>query len=211
MFGSDVSEEYLLLESISVSTRFLVRKITNIRKKFKGMSQINLLYFSLILILLASSCTKKNLDRTLENIQFVAASETEGEDNMPVDFISLTIPKNFDFSTQQHITVVINDSRPYARYDVYAYNDELIEGEISTYEKQEGKLVTRPEYRTDILNQLLFSGVTVGGKWEHQIVLPSYYTQLYIRSKTDNQFSSSVADITHGKVKYIYAGTINRT
>ncbi|MGK0495292.1 MAG: hypothetical protein ACJAU2_001678, partial [Maribacter sp.] len=31
------------------------------------------------------------------------------------------------------------------------------------------------------------------------------------RSKTDNQFSSSVADITHGKVKYIYAGTINRT
>jgi hypothetical protein len=37
MFGSDVSEEYLLLESISVSTRFLVRKITNIRKKFKGM------------------------------------------------------------------------------------------------------------------------------------------------------------------------------
>jgi hypothetical protein len=43
-------------------------------------------------------------------------------------------------------------------------NDKLIEGEISAYENQEGELVTRPEYRTDILNQLLFSGVTVGGE-----------------------------------------------
>lgn len=71
--------------------------------------------------------------------------------------------------------------------------------------------MTRPEYRTDILNQLLFFGVTVGGKLEHQIVLPSYYTQLFIRSKTNNQYGSDVVDITNGKVEYTYARTINRT
>jgi hypothetical protein len=49
------------------------------------------------------------------------------------------------------------------------------------------------------------------GKLEHQIVLPSYYTQLYIRSKTNNQYGSGVVDITNGKVEYIYTGTINRT
>lgn len=169
------------------------------------MTQQNLFLISLLIVLLFTSCVKEEFDVPAE----IANEETI--DDSILELTSLVIPENFDFTTQKNITVRINDNRPNVRYDVYAYNDELIEGEVVTYENEEGQIVTGSDYRTDILNQLLFSGVAVNGVLEHQIVLPSYYTQLYVRSKTNNKYSSDTIEIVNNMADFTYIGTSNIT
>lgn len=174
------------------------------------MSQKNLYYFSLFFILLFASCIKDNFDSSLEGDDS-SFSDDDQEENLPLDITKLTIPDGFDFGTQQNITVLISDARANVKYDVYAYNDELIEGDIITYENQEGEFITEPQLLTDILNQLLFTGVAINGKLTHQIALPSYYTQLYIRSKLNNKYSSEVVTIIDKKAEYEYNGASNTT
>jgi len=164
----------------------------------------NLLRILFLSVFVLNSCIKESFDSAIENSE----SEIIEEDPIDEDAITnLVIPQNFDFSTQQVISIVINDSRSDVIYDVYAYNDELIEGEMITYENEEGETVTEPEYRTDILNQLLFTGAIVGGTFEHQVVLPSYYKQLYIRSKINNQYGSAVVPIVGKQVAYTYSAS----
>ncbi len=172
------------------------------------MFQRSQLLFSLLFVLFFNSCIKESFDDTLGGSN---SNDVEEElmDNGLLELTSLVIPENFDFATQQQVTVSIRDTRSNVRYDVYAYNDELIEGEIVSYENQEGQMITGPEYRTDILNQLLFSGVVVNGILEHQIVLPTYYTQLYIRSKTNNTYSSETIEIMQGIANFAYTGAIS--
>lgn len=170
------------------------------------MTQRNLLLLSLITVFLCTSCIKDSLD--ISNVDDESKSLEEGvPDNALLELTNLVIPENFDFSTQNNITVRISDARPKVRYDVYAYNDELIEGEMVTYENQEGQMVTEQEFRTDILNQLLFSGVAVNGVLEHQVVLPFYYTRLYVRSKANNSYRSDIVEIVDGAANFVYTGT----
>ena len=196
------------MSSIEKLIQFFVGKYVIKNQTIVIMFQRSQLLFSLLFVLFFNSCIKESFDDTLGGSN---SNDVEEElmDNGLLELTSLVIPENFDFATQQQVTVSIRDTRSNVRYDVYAYNDELIEGEIVSYENQEGQMITGPEYRTDILNQLLFSGVVVNGILEHQIVLPTYYTQLYIRSKTNNTYSSETIEIMQGIANFAYTGAIS--
>lgn len=51
----------------------------------------------------------------------------------------------------------------------------------------------------------------MNGRLEHQIVLPSYFTKLYVRSKSNNQYSSDIVTIVDDTASFTYTGTSNVT
>ena len=127
-----------------------------------------------------------------------------------MDITQLVIPKNFNFSTQQQVVVTITDNVEGAIYDVYAYSNEIIDLGPKTFENEEGEMVTENEYRSDVLNQLLFSGSPYAGKLSHTITLPSYYNQIYLRRKENGKYSSEILDVTSGLVNYAHSTITNK-
>lgn len=115
---------------------------------------------------------------------------------------TLAIPDGFDFSTHHEVTVNIVDSDHYAKYDVYAYSDELNEVGTETFENESGEIVTETIYKSDVLEQLLFSGVPANGVLKQTINLPKFYNKVYIRRNENLNFSSSIKAIVNKEVNY---------
>lgn len=136
-------------------------------------------------------------DITIEDPKEVDVSE--------LDIENLNIPDGFDFSTQQKVTVTINDSKSNVKYNVYAYSDEKYFDGIETYESEGGETVTDSIFKSDVLNQLIFTGVPYNGKLSQTITLPKYYTQIYIRRNDNLKYSSSIENINNQKVEFTYS------
>lgn len=116
--------------------------------------------------------------------------------------ITLSIPDGFDFSTSHDVTINITDNASYAKFDVYAYSDELYNAGTETYENESGDIVTETVYKSDLLDQLIFSGVSSNGVLTQTINLPKYYNKVYIRRNENLSFSSSIEDIVNQEVYY---------
>lgn len=123
--------------------------------------------------------------------------ELENEDQGMNDLI---IPDGFDFSTQKTVKVTITDSKDYITYDVYAYSDEKYFVGIETYENEEGVMVTDSIYKSDVLNNLIFTGAIYNGSLSQTIILPNYYDKLYIRRKDGYKYSASVKSVINNEV-----------
>lgn len=149
------------------------------------------LILSIILLSLFASCEIKE-DITNE----------EELNSGDVSLNDIKIPSGFNFVTDQQVQVVINDNTPYVKYDVYAYSSERYFVGMETYENEEGVTVTDSVFKSDVLNQFIFSGVPFNGVLSQTIKLPKYYTQLYIRRKENLQYSSSIQNISNGKINY---------
>jgi LruC domain-containing protein len=101
---------------------------------------------------------------------------------------SLSIPYGFDFSTHQKVTININDTNEYAKYDVYAYSDKT--GDVTS--------------ESDVLKKLIFSGITRNGELKQTINLPKIYNKVYIRRNEEPSFSSTSLNIDNQEVVYNY-------
>ncbi|WP_420601556.1 LruC domain-containing protein [Flagellimonas sp.] len=167
-------------------------------------SQIVLSTLCLVMALTFTSCVKDSLDPNVE-------PETEGETEEPVvpvgelEITELKIPSGFEFKTEKEVTLTINDNTSNVKYDVYAYNDEVLTGEQITYLNEENEEETDVEISVDNLNHVIFSGMPSGGKIEHTFVVPSYYEKLYIRRKEGFSYTSSIVNITSQEVIYTYS------
>lgn len=129
--------------------------------------------------------------------------EGTGEDTAVDDTsISLAIPTGFDYSTHHDVTINIFDNNTYAKYDVYAYSDELYDGGTETFENESGETVTETVMKSDVLNKLIFSGVPNNGVLKQIINLPKFYNKVYIRRNENLNFSSSIKNITNQEVNY---------
>lgn len=146
------------------------------------------------LVLLINACS---LGEVEEN--------TDGDAVVDDSSISLDIPAGFDFSTSHDVTINITDNVSYAKYDVYAYTDELYDAGTETYQDESGETVTETVYKSDVLNKLIFSGVPKGGVLKQTINLPKYYNKVYIRRNENLNFSSSITNIINQEVNYSYA------
>ncbi|WP_339925241.1 LruC domain-containing protein [uncultured Cyclobacterium sp.] len=124
-----------------------------------------------------------------------------------IDSISLSIPDGFDFSTYHDVTINITDNEGYAKYDVYAYTDELYDAGTETFEDESGEIVTETIFKSDVLEKLIFSGVPTDGVLKQTINLPKFYDQVYIRRNENLSYSSSVADIVGQEVNYTFSKT----
>lgn len=93
----------------------------------------------------------------------------------------LEIPTGFDFSTHHEVTINIIDNLNYAKYDVYAYSEELYDAGTETFENESGETVTETVYKSDVLDKLIFSGVPRNGVLKQTINLPKFYNKVYIR------------------------------
>lgn len=114
----------------------------------------------------------------------------------------LAIPAGFDFSTYHDVTINITENEEYAKYDIYAYSDELYDAGIETFENESGEIVTETVYKSDVLDNLIFSGVAKSGVLKQTINLPKFYTKVYIRRNQQLVFSSSIKEIENQKVTY---------
>ncbi|MCT4630348.1 LruC domain-containing protein [Winogradskyella sp.] len=151
-----------------------------------------LTYTNLILLLIVSSCAKPEVDN----------GSTNGDS---VDTIN--IPEGFDYSTYKTVKIKINDNSS-VKYDVYAYTSQPYLVGTETYENQEGEIETEEVYRNDVVNKLLFSGVTKNGVLEQSVNIPKFYNQVYIRRNDNRNYSASIEDISNDQV--IYTNTSGR-
>ena len=53
-------------------------------------------------------------------------SDSDNNENETLSEQTLNIPDGFDFKTYHEVTITINDPDDYAKYDIYAYSDDLI-------------------------------------------------------------------------------------
>lgn len=120
----------------------------------------------------------------------------------------LSIPAGFDFSTYHDITIKITDNERYAKYDVYAYTDELYDAGTETFEDESGEIVTETIYKLGVLDKLIFSGVPSEGVLTQTINLPKFFDKVYIRRNENLAFSSSIEEIIDQKVDFKYTNTI---
>ncbi len=162
--------------------------------------------FVALLLLLIQSCVKDDFDK-VPNPDSETEKETETETETEVSDLELTnlqIPVGFEFKTYNEVSITINDNTTNARYDIYAYNDTDYIGEEIAFINDEGQPDTTTEYTSDVLNQLLFTGIPSNGLLERRLPIPAYYSQLYLRRKEGKRFSSEIIDITNGAVNYTY-------
>ncbi|PQB05090.1 LruC domain-containing protein [Aureitalea marina] len=161
------------------------------------MKKSNILISLLVLIMVNSSCTRPEVEESLDQ-------EQEGIETTVEDNTTLAIPAGFDFSTYRSVEIVINDPSPYAKYDVYAYITDSISLGMQTYEDQSGQIVTREVFRNDVINKQIYSGAVRGGNLNQTVNVPKFCTQLYIRRNENLNVSAEIVPIIDDKVDYLY-------
>uniref|UniRef100_UPI0030EE1F60 LruC domain-containing protein n=1 Tax=uncultured Cyclobacterium sp. TaxID=453820 RepID=UPI0030EE1F60 len=129
------------------------------------------------------------------------------------DALSLSIPSGFDFSTYHDVTINIEDDGNYAKYEIFAYTEDLYDAGTETYEDEFGETVTETVYKSDVMDKLIFSGVPKEGVLIQTINLPKFYDKVYIRRNENLAFTSSIEEIVDQRVdfKYYNAGSNERT
>ncbi|MBI0397310.1 LruC domain-containing protein [Cyclobacterium marinum] len=132
-------------------------------------------------------------------------SSNDDIDDLNDEVNSLSIPDGFDFSTSQDVTIAINDNNGYAKYEIYAYTDELYDAGTETFEDESGETVTETVYKSEVLEKLLFTGVPVNGILKQTVSIPKFYEKLYIRRNEHFNFSSTIVDIVGQEVNFNYS------
>jgi LruC domain-containing protein len=134
---------------------------------------------------------------------------SEEEIDMDPTLNTLSIPSGFDFSTYHEVNITINDNVGYSKYDIYAYTDEPSEAGTETFQNEFGETVTETVYKSDVLNNLIFSGVPTDGVLKQTINLPKFYDKVYIRRVENFGFSSSIENIVDQEVNYTFSKASN--
>jgi len=159
--------------------------------------KINILHvLSLALLVVFGSCAKPDINGD--------GSSSTDTDN------SINVPEGFDYSTYRTVDIVINDSES-AKYDVYAYIEDPYFLGSETFTNQSNETVTEDVYRNDILNKLIFSGVTKNGLLKQSINVPTFYDKVYIRRVKDLNYTSSIEAIYSNEVNYTHYTTSGRS
>ncbi|WP_350291357.1 LruC domain-containing protein [uncultured Croceitalea sp.] len=156
---------------------------------------------SILLLLTVLSCVK---DKFNEGLTPEEEAETESESS-GLDLTDLQIPVDFEFKTSESVTITINDNSANAIYSVYAYNSTPYNLEEVDITNDNGEPDTATIFETDELNQILFKGKPLNGVLQHTIKTPAYYSQVYIRRKEGNTFTSEIVDIQNGAANYIFS------
>lgn len=164
----------------------------------------------LLFIGLLNSCVKDSIDEIVED-------GTQQEEEQPEDefdesaMVNLVIPEGFEFQTSETVNITINDPSPDAIYTVYSYSDIQYSQEEIDIINDEGEQDTTFTFETDELNQVLFTGRPISGLLEYSVVIPAYYSQLYIRRKEGTMFSSEKIDILSGSATYTHTDISGKT
>ena len=133
----------------------------------------------------------------------IADEQDDGIDQTSI--VNLEIPEGFEFSTSETVTITINDSSTDAIYTVYAYNETPFQsGEIEVT-NDDGESDRESVFETDEYNQILFTGKPFNGVLQRSMVLPSYYTHIYLRRKEGRSFTSAKVNIQSGEAVYTFS------
>ncbi|NQZ45102.1 MAG: LruC domain-containing protein [Flavobacteriaceae bacterium] len=170
-------------------------------KKHQFVCKVLFVFVALIGL---NACVKDTIEDVVDDT--VQEDDNDQEDDFDESaIVNLVIPEGFEFATSSNTTVTINDSSTDAVYTVYAYNSTPYNVTQLTTVNDEGETETIPVFETDELNHVLFTGRPVNGQLEYVLATPSYYTQLYVRRKEGNVFSSAIVDIAGGTATYTHS------
>ena len=162
-------------------------------------------FILLLSLLVLSSCVKEPLEVVDEMTQ--EEPQDPEDENDASAIVNLVIPEGFEFSTSTNTTITINDNATNAIYTVYSYDSTPNHPVTVDIINDEGEAETISTFETDELNQVLFTGRPVNGVLEYTIPTPSYYTQIYLRRKEGNSWSSAIVDISGGTAIYTHSNT----
>ena len=152
-------------------------------------------YISIAILLVFLSCEESDVN-------------TQELNNLSQELIS--IPEGFDYSTYRKVDIKIADDESYAKYEVYAYTDDLISKGFETFEDESGELITEEVFMNDVINKFLFSGVPKNGILQQSINIPTFYDKIYIRRNENRKYSASIELISDDQVDYTYLPSQSR-
>ncbi|MCL6265136.1 LruC domain-containing protein [Flagellimonas myxillae] len=155
------------------------------------MKKLKFQYITLILLvgLLNQSCLKQKYDKYLESL---ARDSTLVED--PV-LTELKFPENFDFKTEQVVSINISDNTPNVVYEVYPLSDDLTENLDSVSGPLPQKLLEREPYNGSILES---------------VAVPSYVDELFLVRKSNSSVDDIAIRIIQNSVSYSFNGIIGK-
>ncbi|PWL38161.1 hypothetical protein DKG77_07705 [Flagellimonas aquimarina] len=157
--------------------------------KFLSMKTKNRIFKLLLISITAffmQGCLKEKYNNYLESI---ANDSTAVEDLILTD---LKFPSDFDFRTENIVSVNITDNSPNALYEVYAYSDELINSLDS---------ITGP------LPNKLFERLPFNGSIQESVTLSSIIDNLFVVRKSNEHIDDFVVPIIQNSASYTYNGT----
>ena len=141
------------------------------------------LYFTLIMIILATSC---RLDEKFEDIK-------------PDDLMAQTkVPDGFNYQTANTITLTITDFKTtdenIIKYDIYLFdsNTDIKQVEI---EEEDGKISKYNKIDMNFLNNKVASITSSNTTYSKQLVLPAANKQIYIKRQEMGLYSDHIVDI----------------
>lgn len=122
----------------------------------------------------------------------------------------IDVPNSFDYSTHQQVEIEIVDINQKAKYEVFIYSDSKNYVGNESFEDEYGNLKNEEVYRDDIINKLVFTGVSKNGSIKVLVTLPKYCRQVYIRRKENLKYSSELVQVNNKKVYYNHAISSSR-
>ncbi len=137
---------------------------------------------------LLSSCLKEKYEDYLNSLDL---QDTDSIIDTGAVLTELTFPSDFQFNTETHLNITINDNADNIAYEVYAQSNEL----IASLDSIQGPLPYR----------LFERKIKDGGIREH-ISVPAYIDSLMIVRKSNNSVQSFTEAVASSGITFTYSG-----
>jgi len=109
-----------------------------------------------------------------------------------LEILELDIPEGFNFETERDVTLTINDTTPYVKYEVFAYS--------ANYSSE-------VENISEALNSSLYAGKPYNGIVSQVLSLSSVYDKVYISRKDGLEYSFEIIDVLNNKIDFTIAAS----
>ena len=156
------------------------------------MKHFRLLLLVGFAVFIASSCDKE--EEAVEPIPHMVSQMSD-----------MKVSPDFNFQTSKQVNVTFADNRQFnnsqVKFDVYLYS-ESEETESVTYLSESGETVNATIPIFDMLNNKVASIITSESTFDLDLVVPVYYTQLYVVRNEMGIYSTSIIDIDQDRAGY---------
>lgn len=137
-------------------------------------------YFALTFLVVFSSCVPNEGDLQQPETEAVVESQIQALE-------SLSIPNDFNFETERDVTLLISDTTPFVKYEVFAYAENFS---------------TEAENINAAMNHLVYKGRLNNGELREVLSLSSAYDKVYILRKDGLEYSADIVTVTNNTIDF---------
>ena len=143
------------------------------------------LYILFTFIVTFNSCVPDGIEIQEQEETIQEQEETIIEETPKQILEKLVVPENFNFETERNITLSINDTTPFVKYEVYAYSQE-----------------SDSESTSKTQDNLLYEGRPYNGLITQELSLSTIYNDVYINRIDGLENYSEIIPIKDDKINF---------